>query len=74
MIRMPSRPHAQNTRKQIDFPLSVLVMGEFAESPEMQVCPYLGCAKRLRMAPIGQGERGLVCKHHGVVWRSRDDR
>jgi hemin uptake protein HemP len=71
MIRIPARPVAQNTRKKLEFPMSVLVAGETAESAEMHVCPYLGCARRLRMAPIGGGERGLVCKHHGTIWRSR---
>ena len=68
MIRIPARPRA---RKQREFPLSVLEMGRNVGASEPQVCPYLGCARRLRLAPTGSGEVGLVCKHHGVVWRSQ---
>jgi hypothetical protein len=69
MIRIPARPRS---RRQTEFPLSVLETGAKAGVAETQVCPYLGCARRLRWAPVGQNERGLVCKHHGVVWRSRE--
>jgi hypothetical protein len=69
MIRIPARPRS---RRQTEFPLSVLEAGTKAGTAEPPVCPYLGCAGRLRWAPLGSDERGLVCKHHGVVWRSRE--
>lgn len=70
MIRLPERPRS---KKHLDFPLSVLVAGEQAQTAHRMVCPYLGCARRLRWAPVNQMEKGLVCKHHGVVWSSREE-
>jgi hypothetical protein len=67
MIRTPPRPRAKS---KIEFPLSVLAMGDTVSAVEAApACPYQGCTSRLRWAPTGRDEQGLVCKVHGVVWR-----
>jgi hypothetical protein len=60
-------------RKPIEFPLSVLAVGEAAEAVQRPACPYQGCRAKLRWAPLASGERGLVCETHGVVWRSQEE-
>ncbi len=60
-------------RKPVDFPLSVLAVGEEAETVHRPTCPYHGCRARLRWAPLSSTERGLVCETHGVVWRSEKE-
>jgi hypothetical protein len=67
MIHTPPRPRGKN---KIEFPMSVLAMGDSANASEVSpTCPYQGCSCRLRWAPTGREEQGLVCKIHGVVWR-----